>query len=106
MYDGRLEPILLRLHVQGEEGTTGTVDLGTNLPSKILRFLLEEYRSKIVFQEGSLLVSSTDAEVQMEFTKKFTAFFGVRVLCRRGWLERKGVFCNAGVYVADTIRVF
>jgi len=98
---------------RGEEGTTGTVALGTDFPSKILRFSLGEYGSKIVCQKGALLASSTDVEVRMEFTKKFTAgFFGGEGFVLQGLVGEGDVFCKAGGTVVrkelregETIRV-
>jgi hypothetical protein len=40
---------------QGEPGTTGTVALGTDFPSKIIRLNVEEYGGKLVCQKGALL---------------------------------------------------
>lgn len=40
---------------EGEPGTTGTVALGTDFPSKIVRLNVEEYGGKLVCQKGALL---------------------------------------------------
>jgi uncharacterized protein (AIM24 family) len=40
---------------EGEPGTTGTVALGTDFPSKIIRLNVEEYGGKLVCQKGALL---------------------------------------------------
>jgi len=97
----------------GKEGTMGTVALGTDFPSKILRFPLGEYGGKIVCQKGALLASSLDVDVQMEFTKKLTAgFFGGEGFVLQGLVGDGDVFCKAGGTVTrkelregETIRV-
>lgn len=98
---------------KGEEGTSGTVALGTDFPSKILRFSLGEYGNKIVCQKGALLASSVDVDIQMEFTKKFaTGFFGGEGFVLQGLVGEGDVFCKAGGTVVrkelregETIRV-
>jgi len=98
---------------RGEEGTKGTVALGTDFPSKILRFSLGEYGGKIVCQKGALLASSLDVEIQMEFTKKLTAgFFGGEGFVLQGLVGNGDVFCKAGGTVirkelreGETIRI-
>lgn len=63
---------------RGKEGTEGIVGLGTDFPSKIIRFSLSEYEGqRIICQKGAYLASSMDVEIQMEFTKTLTGgFFG------------------------------
>jgi uncharacterized protein (AIM24 family) len=62
---------------QGEPGTKGTVALGTDFPSKIMRLNLEEYGGKVVCQKGALLCASHTVNIDMEFTKSFSGgFFG------------------------------
>ena len=63
---------------QGETGTTGTVALGTDFPSKIMRFHLEEFENNsLICQRGAYLASNPTVNIEMEFTKSFSAgFFG------------------------------
>lgn len=62
------------------EGTsgTGTVCLGTDFPSKILRFRLAEHPgSALICQKGAYMASNESVDIAMEFTKSLTAgFFG------------------------------
>ncbi len=82
----------------GKEGRTeGTVALGTDFPSKIVRFSLPEYGNKIVCQKGAYLASSVDVDIQMEFTKKFTAgFFGGEGFILQSLTGEGDVFVKAG----------
>jgi len=61
----------------GEKGE-GTVGLGTDFPSKILRLSLEDYEnSSLICQRGAYLASNPSVDIQMEFTKSLSAgFFG------------------------------
>jgi len=43
---------------EGKPGTVGTVALGTDFPSKIIRLNVEEYGGKLVCQKGALLCAS------------------------------------------------
>jgi uncharacterized protein (AIM24 family) len=67
---------------KGELGTSGTVALGTDFPSKILRLNVQEYgvgdqQGKLVCQKGALLCAAHTVNIQMEFSKSFSAgFFG------------------------------
>ena len=61
------------------EGTgSGTVGLGTDFPSKILRFSLSDFaNSTLICQKGAYLASNPHVQIEMEFTKTLTAgFFG------------------------------
>jgi uncharacterized protein (AIM24 family) len=61
------------------EGTSiGTVGLGTDFPSKIMRFSLDEFEnSSLICQRGAYLASNPTVNIEMEFTKSLTAgFFG------------------------------
>lgn len=62
------------------EGTsgTGTLCLGTDFPSKILRFRLEDHPdSTLICQKGAYMASNPDVNIEIEFTKSLTAgFFG------------------------------
>jgi uncharacterized protein (AIM24 family) len=57
---------------KGEPGTSGTVCLGTDFPSKILRLNVDEYGGKIICQKGALLCASHTIDIEMEFAKKMT----------------------------------
>merc|ERR1711967_111109 len=63
----------------GEKGE-GTVGLGTDFPSKIVRLTLEDYEnSTIVCQRGAYLASNPSVNIDMEYTKSLSAgFFGGR----------------------------
>ena len=81
---------------QGKEGE-GTVALGTDFPSKIMRFSLPEYGNKIVCQKGAYLASSMDVDIEMEFTKKFTAgFFGGEGFILQSLTGEGDVFVKGG----------
>jgi len=61
------------------EGTeTGTLCLGTDFPSKILKFSLEDFPdSTLICQKGAFLASNPHVNIEMEFTKSLSAgFFG------------------------------
>jgi hypothetical protein len=82
---------------KGKDGTRGTVCLGTDFPSKILRLNVEEYGGKIVCQKGALLCASHTIDIEMEFTKKFsTGFFGGEGFVLQGLVGSGDVFVKAG----------
>ena len=56
----------------------GTVALGTDFPSKILRLRLEDYpNATLVCQKGAYLASNPLVNIEMAFTKNFSSgFFG------------------------------
>ena len=56
----------------------GTVGLGTDFPSKIVRLTLQDYSdSTIIAQRGAYLASNPSVDIQMEATKSLsTGFFG------------------------------
>jgi Mitochondrial biogenesis AIM24 len=57
--------------------TTGTVALGTDFPSKIVRLNVEEYGGKLICQKGALLCASHTIDITMEYSKNLTTgFFG------------------------------
>jgi Mitochondrial biogenesis AIM24 len=57
--------------------TTGTVALGTDFPSKIVRLNVHEYGGKLICQKGALLCASHTIDITMEYSKNFTTgFFG------------------------------
>ena len=61
----------------GEKGE-GTVGLGTDFPSKIVRLTLEDFEnSTLICQRGAYMASNPNVNIDMEFTKKLgTGFFG------------------------------
>lgn len=61
----------------GEKGE-GTLGLGTDFPSKILRLSLEDYEgSALICQRGAYLASNPSVDISMEATKSLSAgFFG------------------------------
>ena len=81
----------------GPDGTTGTVCLGTDFPSKIMRLNVDEYGGKIICQRGALLCASHTIDIEMEFTKKFsTGFFGGEGFVLQGLVGSGDVFVKAG----------
>jgi len=57
--------------------SSGTVALGTDFPSKIIRLSLEDHGGSIIAQRGAYLASNTTVDIQMEYTRSMTAgFFG------------------------------
>ena len=58
--------------------TKGTVALGTDFPSKIIRLSLEDLpESTLICQRGAYLASNPGVQIEMEFTKSLKAgFFG------------------------------
>ena len=56
----------------------GTVALGTDFPSKILRLRLDDYpNSTLTCQKGAYLASNPSVNIEMAFTKSFSSgFFG------------------------------
>lgn len=58
--------------------TKGTVALGTDFPSKIIRLTLEDLpENTLICQRGAFLASNPGVQIEMEFTKSLKAgFFG------------------------------
>jgi uncharacterized protein (AIM24 family) len=82
---------------QGEPGTKGTVALGTDFPSKIIRLNVEEFGGKLVCQQGALLCASHTIDIQMEFTKNLTTgFFGSEGFVLQALTGEGDVFLKAG----------
>jgi uncharacterized protein (TIGR00266 family) len=82
---------------KGEPGTSGTVCLGTDFPSKILRLNVDEYGGKIICQKGALLCASHTIDIEMEFAKKMTTgFFGGEGFVLQGLTGEGDVFVKAG----------
>jgi len=81
----------------GEYGTTGTLALGTDFPSKIMRLCLKDFGNKIICQKGAYLASDLNVDIEMEFAKKFTAgFFGGEGFILQGLVGDGDVFVKAG----------
>jgi uncharacterized protein (TIGR00266 family) len=60
----------------GDKGQ-GTVALGTDFPSKIVRLSLEDHGGSLIAQRGAYLASNPSVDIQAEFTKTMSAgFFG------------------------------
>mmetsp|Transcript_23990 Transcript_23990/g.51007 ORF Transcript_23990/g.51007 Transcript_23990/m.51007 type:complete len:464 (-) Transcript_23990:55-1446(-) len=56
---------------------SGSVALGTDFPSKIVRLSLDDYGGSLVAQRGAYLASNASVDIQMEFTRTMTGgFFG------------------------------
>jgi len=58
--------------------TKGTVGLGTDFPSKIVRLSLQDYPdSTLICQRGAYLASNPSVDIEMAYTKRLsTGFFG------------------------------
>lgn len=81
----------------GSNGAYGYVALGTDFPSKIVRLSLEEYGGKIICQKGALLCASHTVDINVEFTKKFTAgLFGGEGFVLQGLSGTGDVMVKAG----------
>lgn len=81
----------------GAPGTEGTVALGTDFPSKIVRLNVPEYGGKITCQKGALLCASHTVDIAMEFSKNFqTGFFGGEGFVLQGLTGDGDVFVKAG----------
>lgn len=61
-----------------EKGQSGTVCLGTDFPSKILKFELRDHGGALICQRGAFLASNgPKVDIKTEFTKSLSAgFFG------------------------------
>lgn len=82
---------------EGQGGTKGTVGLGTDFPSKIVRLNLEEYGGKIVCQKGAYLAGSDTVDIEMAFSKSMTAgFFGGEGFVLQSLTGHGDVFVKAG----------
>jgi uncharacterized protein (AIM24 family) len=82
---------------EGEPGTTGTVALGTDFPSKIVRLNVQEYGGKLVCQKSALLCASHTVDIEMEFSKNFsTGFFGGEGFVLQALTGEGDVFLKAG----------
>ncbi|KAG7353723.1 TIGR00266 family protein [Nitzschia inconspicua] len=82
---------------EGDPGTTGTVALGTDFPSKIIRLNVDEYGGKLVCQKGALLCCSHTINIEMEFTRTMTGgFFGGEGFILQALTGEGDVFLKAG----------
>jgi len=80
----------------GESGV-GTVALGTDFPSKIIRLNVNEYGGKLVCQKGALLCASHTVDINMEYSKNLTTgFFGGEGFILQGLTGDGDVFLKAG----------
>jgi len=60
----------------GEVGK-GSVALGTDMPSKIMKMTVKDYEGGLMCQKGAFLAGSDTVNIEMGFSKSFTAgFFG------------------------------
>jgi len=81
----------------GPPQSIGTVALGTDFPSKILRLNVAEYGGKIICQKGALLCASHTIDIEVEMAKKFTAgFFGGEGFILQSLTGSGDVFVKAG----------
>eukprot|EP00542_Grammatophora_oceanica_P006159 CAMPEP_0194064108 /NCGR_PEP_ID=MMETSP0009_2-20130614/82169_1 /TAXON_ID=210454 /ORGANISM="Grammatophora oceanica, Strain CCMP 410" /LENGTH=344 /DNA_ID=CAMNT_0038716483 /DNA_START=9 /DNA_END=1043 /DNA_ORIENTATION=- len=75
----------------------GQVALGTDFPSKIVRLNVAEYGGKITCQKGALLCASHTIDIEMAFTKNFSAgFFGSEGFVLQALSGQGDVFVKAG----------
>ena len=82
---------------EGEKEEYGTVALGTDFPSKILRLSVPDYGGKLICQKGALLCASHTIDIQMEFSKNITTgFFGGEGFILQGLVGDGDVFIKAG----------
>jgi uncharacterized protein (TIGR00266 family) len=81
----------------GREGGVGTVALGTDFPSKIIRLNVQEYGGKLVCQKGALLCASHTIDITMEYSKSLSAgFFGGEGFILQGLTGEGDVFLKGG----------
>jgi hypothetical protein len=75
---------------------TGTVALGTDFPSKIVRLNVEEYGGKLICQKGALLCASHTIDIAMEYSKNLsTGFFG-----GEGFILQVSVYALVATFMA------
>jgi uncharacterized protein (TIGR00266 family) len=78
-------------------GGSGSVALGTDFPSKIVRLSLDDYGGSLIAQRGAYLASNASVDIQMEFTKTMTAgFFGGQGFILQRLLGEGDVLIKAG----------
>mmetsp|Transcript_9938 Transcript_9938/g.14045 ORF Transcript_9938/g.14045 Transcript_9938/m.14045 type:complete len:519 (+) Transcript_9938:49-1605(+) len=91
----------------------GSVALGTDFPSKIIKLSLNDYDGKLICQRGAYLASNPSVNIEMEFTKKFTTgFFGGEGFILQSLTGEGDVFVKAGgtlvkkeLDTGETIRI-
>jgi uncharacterized protein (TIGR00266 family) len=105
---------LTDFHYEGSVNTSGTVCLGTDFPSKILRFNLQDLPAEsLICQRGAFLAGNPSVNIEMEFTKSFSAgFFGgqgfvLQKLTGQGDVLVKGggTIVNKALKEGETLRV-
>ena len=75
----------------------GTVCLGTDFYSKVIRLNLQDYGGSLVCQRGAFLAGSAGLEIEMEFTKSLTAgFFGGQGFILQRLTGEGDVFVKSG----------
>lgn len=72
------DPTTITSNINNHNNNKGTVCLGTDFPSKILRFNINELPNQtLICQRGAYLASNSTVHIETEFTKSFTSgFFG------------------------------
>jgi uncharacterized protein (TIGR00266 family) len=77
--------------------TSGTVALGTEFPSKIIRVTLADYQNELICQKGAFLAGTHLTGIEMFFTKSFTSgFFGGEGFVLQRLTGDGDVFLKAG----------
>jgi len=81
----------------GKEGTAGTVALGTEFPSKIIRVTLADYGGALICQKDAFLCGTSSTGIEMEFTRSFSSgFFGGEGFVLQRLVGEGDVFIKAG----------
>eukprot|EP00619_Florenciella_sp_RCC1007_P003645 CAMPEP_0205912516 /NCGR_PEP_ID=MMETSP1325-20131115/5893_1 /ASSEMBLY_ACC=CAM_ASM_000708 /TAXON_ID=236786 /ORGANISM="Florenciella sp., Strain RCC1007" /LENGTH=286 /DNA_ID=CAMNT_0053279223 /DNA_START=22 /DNA_END=882 /DNA_ORIENTATION=- len=96
----------------GESGS-GTVALGTDVPSKIMKLNVNDYEGGLMAQKGAFLAGSDTIDIEMGFSKSFTAgFFGgegfvLQKLTGEGdcFVKATGALINKELKVGEKLRV-
>ncbi len=82
---------------KGTDGSFGTVCLGTDFPSKIIKLDLRDYGGKLVCQKGAFLAGGLSVQIDVEFVKKMTTgFFGGEGFLLQSISGNDHVFIKAG----------
>ena len=85
-------------------GGSGTVALGTDFPSKIVRLSLDDYGGSLIAQRGAYLASNASVDIQMEFTKTMTAgFFGGQGFILQRLIGEGDVLIKAGGTLVERV---
>ncbi|KAL3935239.1 MAG: hypothetical protein SGBAC_009202 [Bacillariaceae sp.] len=87
---------LTEFRYQGDDA--GTVGLGTDFPSKIVRLALQDYPdSTLICQRGAYLASNPSVDIEMAYTKRLsTGFFGGQGFILQKLLGEGDVLVKAG----------